>query len=228
MVQCEREMRSTFPHLMNRLIIHALALIAVTSVVQAQTPDLELSATEKGIAIKGEVGSFLFVPAMLRLTEKDYEGQKPILELAGDNELTAKFPSGAEITLRVSPEDKTIEGSISGVPAGAWGVIFQMQIPISFSLGGKFSLGSAPLQDFPADYSKQLLDQKTAKQFDLVNPAGGGMTLVATQNFMQVQDNRAFQWPIFMYIYTVVFSSNPGSPSFRIHFEPLETAASAR
>lgn len=220
-------MRRTFPHLMNRLATHLLVFLAAVSLIRAQTPSLELSATEKGIAIKGEAGSFLFVPATLRLSEKDFEGEKPVLELAGDNTLVAKFPSGAEITMQVSPEDHTVEGSFSGVPAGAWGFIFQMQIPLDFSRGGRFSLGSAELQDFPADYFRQLVDQKTAKQFTLVNPTGGGLTLTATQNYMQMQDNRAFQWPVFMFIYTYVFSSNPGSSSFRIHFEPLDSAAGA-
>lgn len=225
MVLCKREMRSTFPHLMNRLVTHLFALMGVISFAHAQAPDPEVSATEKGIAIKGEAGSFLLVPAALRLTETNYEGEKPVLELAGDNTLVAKFPSGAEIRLQASPEDKAIEASFSGVPAGAWAFVFQMQIPIDFSRGGRFSLGTAPLQDFPADYSKQLLEQKTAKQFTLVNPAGIGLTLAATQNFMQVQDNRAFQWPVFMYIYTYVFSSNPGGSSFRIHVESLDSAA---
>lgn len=201
-----------------------LITLATLTPLLAQDPAPVPSVTMKGIEITSEAGTFLLAPTGLSMGKTDYTGQKPVLSLDGDDTLLAKFPSGAELRMVVSAADRSVSCSFSGVPAEALSILLQMQIPISFAQGGKFSFGQKPLEIFPGEKDKQLIGQDTAKQFNLLSPAGAGFTMMTTQSYAQIQDNRVFNNSVFLYIYHFQFSAHPGQTTFNFRFETLDAA----
>lgn len=192
----------------------------------AQDAAPSIVATAKGVEIQSAAGTFVLAPAALRLSEDDYNAKKPDLDLEGDDTVVATFASGAQLKMQVSAEQRTVWCVFSEMPDGAWGLLLQMEIPIAFASGGKFSFAGKPPQTFPAEKGSQLIAQESTKQFNLANPSGAGFSIVSTPGYTQVQDNRVFNWPVFMYIYNFVFSAHPGAKSFELRFDALDPALS--
>ena len=205
-----------------------LASLAALHPLFSQSSAPVPTVTMKGIEFASDAGTFLLAPTGLSMGKADYAGQKPVLTLDGSDTLLAKFPNGAELRMVVSASDKSVSCSFGGVPSGAVGFIFQMLIPMSFAQGGKFSFGSNPMEIFPGEKDKQLIGQATAKQFNLSNPMGAGFSIMATQSYTQLQDNRAFNQPVFDYIYHYPFESHPGETSFNFRFEALDPALAGK
>lgn len=190
---------------------NALAQAAPASSGAGAAPTLAL--TEKGAAIQfGAAGGVTIPVPGLSLGETDYSGEKPSVEKQGDA-LVARYPSGAELRMSVSGGD-TISCSFQGVPESARGFVFHTPIPINFSQGGRFILGNKPPADFPEQKEKQIVQDGWAQSFSVISPSGEGYTLAMPGEYQQVQDNRVFNWPVFMHIYSFNFKNQAGKTSF--------------
>lgn len=187
----------------------------------------ELSLSNNGLVIDaGAAGTFTLPVPGLRIGATDYSGEQPAFELK-DGTLIAKYPSGAELQMTVANKDKTAAVSFTGVPAGAKAFVFQMHVPIRYSTGGKFVLGKKPPLAFPETKQAQIIGDGWAESFTLADPAGGGFRITTPGDYQQVQDNRLFNWPVFVHIYNYTFASQAGKNSFTFIFGPPDIATAA-
>lgn len=198
----------------------ALVLLFCTASLHAQETPV-LTATDKGIRIEaGAAGKFTLPVPGLRLNDQDHSGEKAVVDFNGTDTLTAKYPSGAQLTMTTA--GNAVECTFTGVPEGARGFSFPTQIPIKFANGGRFAIGKNALELFPEEKGKQLAGQGTAAEFTLVDPMDSGFRMVTPLDYQQVQDNRVFGWAVFMHIYNYTFKSHGGKTAFSFRFEPLE------
>lgn len=183
-----------------------------------------LGASEKGVRIDaGAAGIFTLSVPELRLTDQDHKGEPGVVDFDGKDTLTAKYPSGAELTMTIL--GNAVECTFQGVPEGARGFRFFMQIPIKFANGGRFAIGSKPPEAFPEEKGRQLAGQGTAKEFSLFDPTDAGFRIVMPMDYQQVQDNRVFGSPVFYYILNYTFQNHGGKTRFTIGFESQDSPA---
>ncbi len=205
------------------LTLSFACLLFLSHPAVASDTKLSLSASTEGVVIDaGSMGKITLPVPGLRMGPTDYKGEKPSVELEGTEKIVARYPSGGEFTMDLSAGNGTIACSFSGVPANAIGFTFATKIPINFNQGGKFSIGSGALQAFPETFDKQIIAQGTAKQFNLLDAMGDGFSIKTPADYQQVQDNRAFNWPVFMYILNFTFATNPGKSSFLLQVGSFE------
>lgn len=186
-----------------------------------------LAATDKGVSISSDAGKFTIPIPGLLMGEKDYQGEKAAVEQEGTDTLVARYPSGAELRMKVSDADKTVQYSFTGIPEGARGFTFLTPIPIAFNGGGRFGIGDKPLAEFPAEKGKQIVGDGWARSFTVISPAGDGFKLSLPGEYQQVQDNRFFGWPVFMHIANFLFKNQAGKTSFAFTFSGLDSAPAA-
>jgi hypothetical protein len=196
-----------------------VAFLGGAGLAMAQ-PKMEIS--DKGAVIQaGAMGAFTFPVPGLRMGDKDYSGEKAVVEVK-DGVLQAKYPSGAELQMKAAgPQAVAI--SFSNIPAGAKSLGFPMQLPIQLSSGGRFVLGNKPAAAFPENKDKQIVGDGWAESFTVFDASGAGFRLVVPGNYQQVQDNRVFNWPVFSYIYN--FPLEPGKTGFTVKVEPASGGA---
>jgi len=185
-----------------------------------------ITASNKGIQIDaGGAGKFLLPVPGLLMGEKDYSGEKPVVELDGTDNIVARYPSGAVLRMKVSNGEKTAQCSFEDIPKISRGFMFQTQIPVKFNSGGRFALGDSPSEAFPVEKGKQIIRDGYARSFTLIDPAGRGFKVSMPGEYQQVQDNRVFGWPVFMHIYTFNFKTDAGNKTFTFHFAGLDNRA---
>lgn len=203
-----------------------LLLLLASTLPTLHGQDFKLLASEKGVLIDaGSAGPFLWPAPKLRMTETDYQGVEATIRKEENNTVVAAYPGGMEVRMTVGKADHTIRHTISNPPASAWGLQFQMQIPIQFRNGGQFAFGPGDLHSFPEKAEKQIVGEATARDFRLVNPLGAGFSIRMPVDYQQVQDNRVFNWSVFMYFYNYTFASQ-GS-TFEISLNPYQTPQAA-
>jgi hypothetical protein len=182
--------------------------------------------TEKGWVIDaGAMGKFTLPVPGLKIGEKDYKGEKPVVELVG-GVLKAKYPSGAELEMKASGAH-AVTYSFSAIPEEARGFCIMMELPIRLSTGGRFALGKKEPVAFPEVKEAQLVGQGWADSLKLWDASGSGFRLVVPGDYQQMQDNRVFGWPVFMYIYNFNFSTQQGKTSFVIKVEDIPASGAA-
>lgn len=210
------------------------AAMALAAAVSLKAADPALSLSEAGVKIDiGPGGTYTLLVPTLKLTDKDYQGEKAVIELK-DGKIEAKYPSGAELQMALADGKKSVEVSFSGVPAGSKGLLFVTQIPIRYSTGGQYALGKKNLEAFPEIKEKQVFADGHSESFTLIDPSGSGYKLNLPADYQQLQDNRVFGWAVFMHLYHYNFSVQQGRTSFKLRFEgasgapaPAATAASS-
>jgi hypothetical protein len=83
---------------------------------------------------------------------------------------------------------------------------FEMRIPIQFNRGGEFAFDGAALRPFPAEHDQQFVEHGSFQSLSLRGPHGGSLRLQTPGGYQGIQDNRAFNWQTFLYIYHFDFS----------------------
>jgi hypothetical protein len=187
----------------------------------------KIRATDNGVVINnGAMGSFTFPVPGLRTGPKDYGGQKPVATVDG-NVITCKYQAGGELKITVDPATSTATYRYSGVPQGATAFVFGMQVPISFKNGGQFAFGEKALQPFPETFEKQIVADGGYSRVALVDPVGEAFAIVTPLDYQQIQDNRAFNWNVYSYIYNYTFKAHGGQTQFQFKFTDYKEKAPA-
>jgi hypothetical protein len=203
-----------------------IASVLIPFLPAQSAPVFQIEPT--GVRIEaGEMGRFDFGPPGLRRNKTDYSGEKPALELVEPNRLVARYASGAQVVMETAAGGSKLVCSYSGVPTGAPGFVVMMKIPISFKQGGKAGLGGGTSWNFPEAKEGQFVGQGTAERFSLVDPLGTGFSLKFAQDFVQIQDNRAFGWDVFMAIFNYTIATHPGKTSFAFELAAFDPSAAA-
>ena len=201
---------------MNKTLL-SLIMLAVSAGSLLAAPKLSLS--EEGAVIDaGSAGQYLLPPPGLQLKADQYGGEKGVAELR-DGALAVKYPSGAVLTMSTAGEE--LKFTFSGVPQGARCWVLDMHLPIRLNTGGKFILGDKAPQDFPLAKDKQILGDGGASSFSVIDPSGDGFKMILPADFCQVQDNRVFNWSVFVFMYYYNLAGREGQNSFTVKFQDL-------
>jgi len=191
--------------------------ICLTTVAYAdEAPKLAL--VKKGVEIDaGEMGRFVLEAPVL--VTGGNQNMKPNFEVLGERG-EARYANGA--VFQIELEGNEIRCSFKDMPQDVKGAFkFIMEIPISFSEGGKFQLGSKDLQEFPMDATgEQFLVSGTNSNFSFADSDGHGLTLIVQTHWFGLQDNRMFQTKSFSYQFLIDPQAVSGT-DFTIRVEPF-------
>jgi hypothetical protein len=223
--RCTQEARAWSVGRYYRSVLFVLLCVLWPSLPVSGAPAASLS--EDGWEIDaGALGRITLPAPGLRLSDKDYTGEKPVVEIQ-EGVLRARYPSGAE--LQMTPDgDQKLTITFSQIPATAKGFVFSTHLPIRLANDGRFMLGSKAPVAFPHAKDKQIVADGWAESFSVLDPSGAGLRLVLPGNYQQVQDNRVFGWNIFVHLYYFNFADHPGVNTLTVRAEKLTGAPVAQ
>ena len=187
---------------------------------------LDLKLGHDGIEIEaGSIGRFtLEYPALQdgsqkvlhKLIEKTVTGKSAALRYEGGGRVDMTLGADKKVTVKfadIPPDTKTVE--------------LAMQIPIGFNQGGKWKIGDKQAA-FPVQKSASPhLYQGNTTVSQITNYEGKTLEWeVPSYSFLQLSDNREWQWSIFHWKAFVPFDANKGS--FAISFRTLGEGAKTK
>ena len=182
------------------------ALFASLALLAGSVLAAEFKAADKGIAIEaGSLGEFeLGYPSF------SDAGQKPVHKLvearAAGQTATLKYEGGGTVTATVDALGE-VTLTFADIPADVKSFTVEMLIDIGFNKGGKWKAGDRG-GDFPREKpaTPQLFSDH-ATQFILTNAQGRSLHVQAPEYaFVQLSDNREWNWPIFAWKCFVPFN----------------------
>ncbi|WFB37805.1 hypothetical protein P3T73_08545 [Kiritimatiellota bacterium B12222] len=183
-----------YSHTFKSLFSLWILLGLMASSVQADK--LSLTVVDKGVEIDaGSTGKFIIGAPPLTL--ENGKTEKATFTVNSKSSGEATYPCGAELKLQIKGDEIQYEYDI---PDNGKSFMFDMLIPIKFNQGGEYALGKSELQEFPEEHQGQFLTQGNGKSaFTLLNAKGKGFSLETQGHWQALQDNREFDWPIFVY-----------------------------
>jgi hypothetical protein len=175
-----------------------------------------LKADEKGVEINADsMGQFVLEVPELML--KDGKREKPVSTLNGD-QLTVSYASGLALEYNVDRAENKIAVKFSKVPAVAKSLRFLMYVPMKFHQGGKYGF-DGKMKEIPQAVGEQFLQQGGATTFTISDPMGESFTLTTPGGWQGLQDNRVFNWQIYVYAYHFDFGGRTeGYFGFSVQF----------
>lgn len=200
-------------------LFYRIMLVSGLMLSPLQAGDVKLSLEKNGVEIHaGAAGKFVLqVPTLGAVGNDGFE--KAVVDVSG-KKATAKYPGGALLEMELSGDEVVYR--FSSIPAHANSWMFLLNIPGSFSEGGKFGLEGKPVQDFPAvaGTKQHIITGHKAEKLILVAPVGDGFALSSTTNWFGMQDNRAKGWGNqFVYSFLYDIRAYPGVTEFKIRVE---------
>ena len=198
----------------------ATLLIALTcSLLALHAEEPRISLSEKGIVIeKDGLGILTLEAPVLHLDSG--KSEKPAFDVSGERAV-AKYPGGTELQVELQNGEVTVR--YASVPPDAKALMFAMNIPVSFSQGGKFAFGKGDLKEFPAEKGEKFV-QNGVGEGKLVLAAPGDSTLVVETptNWIAMQDNRVFGMNNFSWQFLYDLRARAGKDSLTIRFSDKE------
>ncbi len=191
-------------------------LLAIFTLPAALPAAVELQFTNDGLQIQaGSIGSYVLdYPAL-------QDGKQKIVHAilqknAKGKTATVTYEGGAQVDLAIAEGGK-VTAQWSNVPADVESVELALQIPIGFNQGGKWELGEKKA-DFPVQKpASPHLFQGNAPALNLINYEGKKLEITVPKfSFLQLTDNREWNWSIFHFKAFVPFAANKDDFSFTI------------
>ncbi|MDR1191316.1 MAG: hypothetical protein LBK60_06605 [Verrucomicrobiales bacterium] len=174
----------------------AILVLSLTVSVTRGAPALRL--VDKGVELNTSgMGQFILETPELRFSGG--RGEKPAATLANDT-LTVQYPSGLTLDCTVDAAAGRVACHFTGAPAGAEALRFLLYIPLKFNQGGKFAF-DGQWRDIPPAKAAQFLHQGSATTFSVADPLGESITVATPGGWQGLQDNRVFDWPVYVYVY---------------------------
>jgi hypothetical protein len=193
------------------------ALLGTAPLPAAETPTpAGVHFSADGIDIDaGSVGKFTIeYPALLDAAQKP--ALKLLEKIPAQATAVLKYEGGAQVDLSLGADGK-VSARFSHVPGDVKNVEWNMHIPISFNQGGSWKAGGkgAP---FPKEKPAQPhLLQDHADALALTNYEGRSLVLGVPQyTFLQLSDNREWNWAIFHFKGVTPFDPNRKELAFTI------------
>ena len=186
--------RNFKPNRCGRLL--AVAIVATFALpAAAEVPQLRMSLTEDGVYCDcGSMGTFTFGYPSLQMEGYSFRG-KTSVSVSGSTATVAY--DGSTITATLA-SDGTVTFTRSGRPAGYSQCRFEFFVPMLFNGGGAWTAGGAS-GAFPLAYGSEKLSTGQAGGFSITSPDGAKLAFTDFSHdvYIEVQDNRAYGWPIF-------------------------------
>ncbi len=157
--------------------------------------DFKVALTTGGVRIDvGEGGAYDF-----SFPKFDRDGMKdPRAAQDSPTRVTLSYPGGAKAVATL--DNGTLKIAYSGLPGGETRGRGELYIPIGFTQGGAWKIDNNNSL-FPAEKAERgKIFQGDASTFSLTHPTGMGFTIAGPRSFQELQDNREWNWPIFMWM----------------------------
>ena len=200
--------------------LYAVLLLLVL-VAPVRADELALKAGPKGAEIKaGAMGDFILEGPILALDDKTEH--KPTI-VAGTDGLsyTLTYDTGLQLHALISKEQNTVTFSFDKMPDKGQFLRFSMFVPLTFNQGGKVGVdGNAPTA-IPEKSSGQFVENGSDGEFDLFSPFGQGFSIKMPVSWQALQDNRFFNWDIYVWNYNYELKTYPDQKSVVFTFGPL-------
>jgi hypothetical protein len=184
-----------------------------------EPPKIAIKPGNEGITIDaGSMGRFLLTyPALQKSGDK--VAYKLIEKQPAGRQALLKYEGGAQVQLDVQP-DHTIVLTFAGVPHDVKQFRMEMHIDFNYAQGGTYKIGRGTEQPFPAQKPpKPFLFQGNVDTITLKNVEGKALTFQVPQwSFMQLQDNREWNWSIFDWWFGAPY--NPNQKVYRVKITP--------
>jgi hypothetical protein len=200
--------------------LHAVLLLLVL-VAPVRADELVLKAGPKGAVIQaGAMGNFILEGPVLALDDKT--DHQPTLVPGTDGlSYTLTYDNGFQLHVVISKEQKTVIFSFDKMPDKGQYLRFSMFVPITFNQGGKLGMdGNAPIA-IPQKSSGQFVENGSYGEFDLLSPFGQGFSIKMPVSWQGFQDNRVFNWEIYVWDYNYDLKAYPDQKSVAFGFAPL-------
>ncbi|MGN0843926.1 MAG: sugar-binding protein [Kiritimatiellia bacterium] len=184
------------------------------------SPALAVSLAANGLHLDaGNMGEFVLAHPQLNL-EGAENHSKPIETRVESAEVRLFYKNGGLLVARLDRVNKRVVYRFEKKPDGLRGWRQEMFIPFHFNQGGSWRVGSASAP-FPAAKGKAKLFQGHGNKFSLIDPNHSGLVLSFSGNpYIEIQDNREWNWNIFWSSFTFFSSAD----SFSIGYS-LDTSA---
>ncbi|HEV7403599.1 MAG TPA: beta-galactosidase, partial [Chthoniobacteraceae bacterium] len=198
-----------------RMTVRSLLLLPLLALLGGAPLPAAEKATPAGVHFAadgididaGSVGKFtLEYPALLDSAQKP--AHNLLEKIPAKTTVVLKYEGGAQVELSLGAEGKVV-ARFSQVPGDVKNVEWNMHIPISFNQGGSWQAG-AKGGPFPKEKpAKPHLLQDHADALTLTNYEGRSLVLGLPQyTFLQLSDNREWNWAIFHFKGVTPFDPN--------------------
>jgi hypothetical protein len=187
--------------------------LALLTLLAASAYGAAISTANDGIHINGgSFGQFTLTYPVL-IGAKEF---KPIEVTAKHPHATLKYDGGAQIDLQIA-ENGEVALKFLNLPPAIQKYRMDMLIDFTFSQGGTWRVDSKS-EAFPAlKPAKPQIFQGNGKTFELVSMENRTLTItVPDYSFVQVQDNREWNWKTFHFSAIVALGGNRDSAKLRI------------
>ncbi len=189
-----------------------LLLVVLSSLLLTQTNAGEPTLTPEGIkvSLRG-MDDFLFkYPSMSDNASKELDKIVECKILDGGKEAILNYDNGTEIRFAKQPKG-LIEFRLSNTPTGLAKFRFETLVPFAMNEGGAYQIDDGDVKFFPTEKpEKPHLFQGNARKFSLIAPGGEffGIENLTPGAFVQVQDNRAWNWATFHLMFLVPYNKD--------------------
>lgn len=173
----------------------SMTLFAVSFATCADMPSLKKSLTEYGVEFEcGSLGTFAVSHPWLKIN--DEANVKP--EKVSIDGRTAELAYKAGGRIKVDLLDEKVVYTVLEAPEGYAHPFCEMYVPFVLNQGGKWRVDTKS-EPFPLQFAKSKLFQSPGKQVAVSNAEGAefSLTFEPATTFIEVQDNREWNWNIF-------------------------------
>ncbi len=183
------------------------------------------SLAEKGPVINAGVAG------TINLSLPSLEGAKAAatdIKLSADKKtLTFSYANGGNAQIKLNGED-SITLSFSNLPDAAKAIRMESHLSINYNTGGTYSFDDAAPQQFPREKpTPPFLYHGNAQKVAILHPTGAGFSVSGFPlgTYQQLQDNREWNWSIFVWWFSIPLPEGNPTPSFTLKLDAPAGAA---
>lgn len=190
-------------------------LLATVVLVSSNVQSATVSTADDGVRIEGgSLGVFVLSYPVL-IGDKNQE-LKPVEKNVASPKATLKYANGAHVTLTIAGDGK-LTLDFSNLPADTQKFKMDTVIGFDFSHGGKWIVDGKE-QPFPEEKpAKPHLFQGNGKNVQIVSAENRNLSITVPEfSFMQLSDNREWNWKTFGWSVFVPVQGNAPSVQFQI------------
>lgn len=159
----------------------------------------------------GELGTFIIAPPTLE-TDNGRE-LRAVVSLDSNGGMQSTFENGMSVDAMFSESGDRVTWRIANTSRDAVVLKFTTLLPINWNQGSRFILGSEE-GEFPMQFGPQMLAHGESEHLEIIHPLGIGISITTPGAYQQIQDNRAWNWNTFAWIFRYELRRHPGETEF--------------
>jgi hypothetical protein len=206
-------------------ITGALAILVVCTIsVGAQTRQSEnsvfdVSLSTHGVIIEAGIAGE-YTMSFPIFSDKELKDPRATME---DGGVKLVYPGGTTAIATLS--DNTLRVDFAGLPSGETVGIADTYLSYGLTQGGEWAFDETSGK-FPVEKASQgKVCSVNSRTFTLIHTTGQGFKATGELTHQEIQDNREWNWTIFVWRYHVVLRADEGKASYEVTFTPAGSDA---